>query len=84
MPKRQSYLERLSGRRAAARRRLPRQRANGLATSDRSATSVMTEPSEPLQEASHSARSEAEEDLPDLNPEPIEIECSVDVDWWLE
>ena len=29
------------------------------------------------------ARSEAEEDLPDLNPEPIEIECSVDVDWWL-
>ncbi len=29
-------------------------------------------------------RSEAEEDLPDLDPEPIEIECSVDVDWWLE
>ncbi|WP_102372451.1 SIMPL domain-containing protein [Enorma phocaeensis] len=22
--------------------------------------------------------------LPDLNPEPIEVECSVDVDWWLE
>ena len=22
--------------------------------------------------------------IPDLNPEPIEVTCSVDVDWWLE
>lgn len=25
-----------------------------------------------------------DDDLPNLNPEPIEVECSVDVDWWLE
>ena len=24
------------------------------------------------------------EQLPNLNPEPIEVACSVDVDWWLE
>lgn len=23
-------------------------------------------------------------DLPDLNPEPIEVECAVDMDWYLE
>ena len=22
--------------------------------------------------------------MPDLHPEPIEVECSVDVDWWLK
>ena len=26
----------------------------------------------------------ADDTLPDLNPEPIEVECSVDVDWWPE
>lgn len=25
-----------------------------------------------------------DDDLPNLNPGPIEVECSVDVDWWLE
>ena len=22
--------------------------------------------------------------MPDLHPEPIDVECSVDVDWWLK
>ena len=30
------------------------------------------------------APSSAEADAPALNPEPVEVECSVDVDWWLE
>lgn len=30
------------------------------------------------------APSNAEDDAPTLNPEPIEVECSVDVDWQLE